>query len=77
MYQQKRDKESSQMNLNFNIKVKAGKRTPAQVTAYSTAVNKKIVTLVNGETTSDEQIAKWLQKSLQSALDKLQGGSAK
>lgn len=36
--------------LNFNVKVKAGKRTPAQVSAYSTAVNKKTLTLTNGET---------------------------
>jgi hypothetical protein len=60
------------MELNFNVKVKAGPRTPAQVGAYYTSVNSKTVTLTNGKTITSAQISKWLQEQLQVALDKLQ-----
>lgn len=63
------------MILNFNVNVKAGPRTPAEVVCYYTAVNKKTLTLINGETISNDQIAQWIRNELQEALDKLQGGN--
>jgi|GEM_PF-4279441 len=53
------------MEINFNVKVKAGPRTPPQVTVYSTSVNEKWLTYANGRTDSEHSIAIQLQHDLE------------
>jgi len=60
------------MEINFNIKVKGGKRTPVEVTVYGTAVNEKVIEFSNGKTVSESQIAIWLQDNLVIALKQIQ-----
>jgi len=47
--------------LNFNVKIKAGARTPVEVSAHSTAINEKTIAFINGRTLTSTQIAEWLQ----------------
>lgn len=56
--------------LNFNVKVKAGKRTPAKVECYYTAVNEQTITLINGRQITNQQIAEWIADNLQEALER-------
>jgi hypothetical protein len=59
------------MTLNFNIKVKSGKRTPIEVSCYSTAVNKKQLEFQHtSKMISNSQIADWIEKALKEALNK-------
>lgn len=60
------------MNININVKIKAGPRTPVEVTAYCTAVNAKIIVFANGKRVSGTQIADWIQDELTVALKKIQ-----
>jgi hypothetical protein len=52
------------MEINFNVKVNAGKRTPASVNVILTSVNPKTLTLINGKTISDQSIADWIETEL-------------
>jgi len=60
------------MNMNFNVKVSGGKRTPADVTVTVTAVNVKTMEFSNGKKITDEAIAEWIATNLTAALKKLQ-----
>ncbi len=56
------------MNININVKVRGGPRTPAEVSAYSTAVNKKVIQFANSRAISDRQIANWIETELLKSL---------
>jgi hypothetical protein len=60
------------MEININLKVKAGKRTPVEVTAYGTSVNEKTLTLINGETIREQVIIDWLVSELRAQLKRLE-----
>ena len=60
------------MEININVKVKAGKRTPVDVTVITTGVNEKTLTLINGLTITDQQIAEWIDKQLTKAIKKIE-----
>lgn len=59
------------MIAGFTLKVKAGPRTSVEVECSPTGVNAKTFTLSNGKTITDDQISKWVAKSLYEALAKL------
>ena len=60
------------MNINLNVKIKGGPRTPVEVDVYGTSVNSKILKFSNGQTVSEEDIAEWIQLNLLAALSKRQ-----
>ena len=60
------------MDININVKVCGGPRTPVTVKAYSTAVNKRTMRLANHSEVTDTQIAKWIQEQLGNALKELE-----
>lgn len=60
------------MDINLNIKIKAGKRTPPQVTIYSTSITReKVIEFANGERVTETEICNWLEKGLTGALQKV------
>lgn len=59
------------MNINLNVKIKAGKRTQIDVGVYPTSVNEKIIEFNNGKTISEIEIADYLQKTLTNALKQI------
>jgi hypothetical protein len=60
------------MNINLNVKIKAGKRTPVEVSVYSTSREEKILVLTNGKKVGEKQIVNWLVTELTKTLEKLQ-----
>ena len=60
------------MNINLNIKIKAGPRTPIEVTVYGTAVNDKTIKFANGHEVKENTICEWLETHLTKALKKIQ-----
>lgn len=60
------------MLVNLNVKIKAGLRTPVEVTVYGTSVNEKIIKFQNGKKVSENDIADWIGKELGKALEKIQ-----
>lgn len=56
------------MEINLNVKVKGGPRTPVSVTVYGTAVNSKTLKFANGQTVSENTIAQWIETNLSEAL---------
>lgn len=60
------------MEINLNVKVKGGPRTPVSVTVYGTAVNSKTLQFKNGNTVHEDTIAEWLMENLTIALRKIQ-----
>jgi hypothetical protein len=59
--------------LNFNVKVKAGKRTPVEVECYYTAVNQETLTLINGVTVTNQEIAEFIAQKVCAALQITEG----
>ncbi len=57
--------------LNINIKIRGGKRTPIEVACYGTGAGKKIITFPNDKRVSDEEICAWIQENLTVALKKI------
>lgn len=64
--------EKKRMNINLNIKIKGGPRTPVDVIVYGTAINPKVMKFKNGKTISDDEISVWLQYELTEMLTILQ-----
>lgn len=60
------------MNINLNVKIKAGPRTPIEVSVYSTSVNEKTIKFVNGNQVTETQIADWIEGELSKTLEKIQ-----
>jgi len=60
-----------EMTINLNVKVKAGPRTPIEVSACSTSVNEKLIKLSNGRTVSDRYLAKLLEEVIMDMLKEL------
>ena len=60
------------MEINLNVKVKGGPRTPVNVDVYGTAVNSKKLQFKNGNTVHENTIAEWLMENLTIALKKIQ-----
>lgn len=58
--------------INLNLKVKAGPRTPVQVTCYGTSVNEKAIKFRNGQVIKENSIANWVTSQLQIALEEIQ-----
>ena len=56
------------MNINLNVKVVGGPRTPVEVEVFSTSVNKKVLTFKNGTTVTQDQIATWIEVELTRVL---------
>jgi len=56
------------MNINLNVKIKAGPRTVTEVTVYSTSVNEKSLELKNGKIITEHEIVEYLQMELTSML---------
>lgn len=63
------------MELNFNVKVRAGTRTSVEVEARCTAVNEKMIKFIGGRTLTSGQIAEWIRVKLQAELNEVQGGT--
>jgi len=63
------------MNINLNVKIKGGPRTPVEVDVYTTSVNPKTLRFANGETVSEDAIAEWIQRNLSEVLSNRQGES--
>ena len=61
------------MQINLNVKIKAGPRTPINVDVYGTSVNEKTVKLPNGATLSENHIADWIERELTKSLKKAAG----
>ena len=62
------------MNINLNVKIKAGPRTPVEVTVYGTAVNEKTLNFANGDQITETTICSWLKENLTRALRAIQDG---
>ena len=60
------------MEINLNVKIKGGPRTPVNVTVYGTAVNSKTLKFANGQDVSEDVIAQWIETNLSEALSKKQ-----
>ncbi len=60
------------MDINLNVKVKGGKRTPVEVSVYSSAANTKTMEFKNKRVVTDEQIAEWIQQNLHVVLKRIQ-----
>lgn len=56
------------MNINLNVKVRGGPRTPVRVDVFSTSVNEKTLTFKNGMTVTQDQIATWIKTELTRVL---------
>jgi hypothetical protein len=54
--------------LNLNIKIKSGKRTPVEVSVYSTSVNQKTMEFVNGKSLTEKEIIEWLCGTMAKSL---------
>jgi len=63
------------MEINLNLKIKGGKRTPISVEIYGTSANTKVIEFSNGKIITGEQIAKWINSELTKALKKFAGES--
>lgn len=61
------------MQINLNVKVKGGKRTPVSVEVYGTSVNEKMMEFANGKKVSEAALSIWLKEQLTIALKKMQG----
>ncbi len=59
------------MNINLNVKIKAGKRTPVAVEVYSMSVNEKTIEFANGLTITESQIASRIQTQLTKELQQI------
>jgi hypothetical protein len=64
------------VNINFNVKVRAGPRTPVGVDVYSTSSKEKALRFANGVQVTETQIADWLHSELSRVLRQLQDGPA-
>jgi len=60
------------MEINFNVKVKGGKRTPIVVTVYGTSENEKVIEFANGRHISETVIASWIKEELTRSLRRVQ-----
>ena len=60
------------MNINLNLKIKGGPRTPVEVDVYSTSVNEKVLKFQNGNEVKESTICNWLQKNLTESLRSIQ-----
>ena len=60
------------MNINLNLKIKGGQRTPVEVDVYSTSANEKVLKFQNGNEVKESTICKWLQKNLTESLKSIQ-----
>lgn len=61
------------MQINLNVKVKAGPRTETEVSVYGTSVNEKTIKLKNGQLITETQIAFWIESELKRAIKKAGG----
>jgi len=64
------------MEVNLNVKIKAGPRTPVEVGVYGTSVNEKIIKFANGNKISESSIAVWIQENLRDALQAIEHGAS-
>jgi hypothetical protein len=59
------------MEINFNLKVKSGKRSPIEVRCYATSVNEKRLEFQgSNKTITETKISNWLEKALKEVLEK-------
>jgi hypothetical protein len=62
------------MNININLKVRGGPRTPVNVDAYATS-KEKTLTFSNGVKVTQTQIVNWLQTELLRVLRERQNST--
>jgi hypothetical protein len=60
------------MEINLNIKIKGGKRTPIEVNVYRTSVNEKSIEFANGKQIKESTIIAWIKKYLTHSLKLIQ-----
>ena len=60
------------MEINLNLKIKGGPRTPVEIDVYGTAVNRKTMKFANGNKVHENTITEWLMENLTIALKKIQ-----
>ena len=63
------------MEINLNVKVKAGPRTPVDVSVYYTAVNERSIRFKNGKRISGTAIAEGIAENLEIALKKIEAAT--
>lgn len=56
------------MQINLNVKIKAGPRTPVEVDVYRTSINERVIKFGNGKQISESDLATWIQGKLRFAL---------
>jgi len=56
------------MEINLNVKIRGGPRTPVDVAVYGTAVNSKTLRFANGKSVSEDAIAQWIETNLSEVL---------
>ena len=64
------------MIMNLNVKIKAGPRTPVEVSVYGSARKVKNFRFANREEITEAEIVEWLQKSLQGCISSIQAKPA-
>ena len=64
--------EADSMDMNFNLKVKGGKRTPVIVSCEPPSVNAKIMMFANVKHLSDTKIAEYISFDLNQKLSEIQ-----
>lgn len=59
------------MQININVKVKTGKKSEIEVSAYCTSVNEKILEFKgSSKKISSQKIARWIEEELKRVLKK-------
>jgi type VI protein secretion system component Hcp len=58
--------------INLNIKIKAGKRTPVEIDIYRTSVNEKTLDFINGKSLTEQDIIEIIYKNLAQELTKFE-----
>lgn len=63
------------MEVNFNVKIKTGKRTAIRVRCYSTSVNTKTMEFKDSERKiTDAKVSDWIEKLIKEGLSKYASG---
>jgi hypothetical protein len=60
------------MNINFNVKISGGPRTPLSVETYCTAVNGRTLKFKNGETIHSQEISDLITNLLFKKLEEIE-----
>jgi hypothetical protein len=59
------------MKIHFRVTVEAGPRTETAIEAYSTAINPRSIRFANGIEVTENELSRYIERSLKSALDEI------